>query len=600
MSIPQPVQVSRTRPTMSSTMHVLQSHSHLRTTGTTTLTPVPSPVNSPPTTPVSKPLASRTGTADHLPPLSAPSKLLSKTSVSHLGPMPVRPQNPSAAVSSMSRMLAPTTSSAPTTIQRSQTPVPTLSTTPHSSLNLRPSSSSCSSSSSRPLRSSRGCGWSPRPREVTLPHSLATSAHQQCATHCHAPMLSTRQKSFAQNSSVYRSAEAEIYDHSNCVHQSTQEDMGPRAVAVRTIRRGPYQKLCIDPDGGQYLLKDDYAAVEIWKANSDVPRTVNLTGRIGTVRGMVWCNERLYLTDWMYSNILEVDLTDGRVRRFVGTCQHGSINGNHNVAQFNRPWGIHADHEAQCLYVADCANNRIRRVCLRTRETITVAGSGVRGHTDGHARAASFFRPSGIAVSCDHSVYVTEFSNVRQMTHAGMRPAASTSSNRFMNSLNKAADNDKLELDQVSTVTGKGRQITSSDTRLYRPRYVVESSDGSLILADCGNFRLRMVSPDRRSIKTIAGNGEERSVDMELTRASQRLCGKSNHRDASFQWIYSMALCQHSDTLYVVQDDGTLRQIELKFPPCVTDRVRTGIEQSDIGQHVPTDLMRLIQQFCYR
>lgn len=105
--------------------------------------------------------------------------------------------------------------------------------------------------------------------------------------------------------------------------------------------------------------------------------------------------------------------------------------------------------EAQCLYVADCANNRIRRVCLRTRETITVAGSGVRGHTDGHARAASFFRPSGIAVSCDHSVYVTEFSNVRQMTHAGMRPAASTSSNRFMNSLNKAADNDKLELDQV-------------------------------------------------------------------------------------------------------------------------------------------------------
>lgn len=506
--------------------------------------------------------------------------------------------------------------SAPSTIQRSQTPGPQLSTGVHSSLGMHPSSSSSSASSSststsspsvvRPRKRARGCGWSPRPRDVILPRALERSRHTQFSTHCH---HTSRPSSSANDVTP----SLEPFDHTKCAGL-TGDDAGPRAVAVRTIRQGPYQKLCIDPDGTQYILKDDYAAIEIWHANSEKPSTLNLTGRIGTVRGMVWCNNRIYMTDWMYSNILEVNLTDGRVKRFVGLCQHGSMDGNHMLAQFNRPWGIHVDMEGQCLYVADCANNRIRRVCLRTRHVTSIAGSGARGHTDGVPGSASFYRPSGIAVSADHSVYITEFSSVRQVTHTGITAGGTSSagiggfpgggssgSNFFLRKCFAAADaGDQLNFDQVSTVTGNGRQITSSDTRLHRPRYMVEVSDGSLIVADCGHFRIRIVSPDRRSIKTIAGCGAERSVDMELTRSSQRMSGKSNHADASFQWIYSMALCQHSDTLYVVQDDGCLREVQLKFPPCITDRVTTGILASDIGKSVPTDLVRLIQQFCYR
>lgn len=73
---------------------------------------------------------------------------------------------------------------------------------------------------------------------------------------------------------------------------------GAEAVSVSTVRNGPYQKLCLDPSGTLYLLKDDYKAIDVIECNKK-PRTLQLVGRVGTARGMVWHDGYVYLTDWM-------------------------------------------------------------------------------------------------------------------------------------------------------------------------------------------------------------------------------------------------------------------------------------------------------------
>ena len=124
--------------------------------------------------------------------------------------------------------------------------------------------------------------------------SLGRWERKEGATRCQGPIFTAQ---------VYNQSTGLVVEtHTNCVRQCTQDDMGPRAVAVRTVRRGPYEKMCIDPDGNQYLLmiKDDLPTIEIWMSNSSKPRSVNLTGRIRNVRDMVWCREHLYLTDCAY------------------------------------------------------------------------------------------------------------------------------------------------------------------------------------------------------------------------------------------------------------------------------------------------------------
>lgn len=76
-------------------------------------------------------------------------------------------------------------------------------------------------------------------------------------------------------------------------------------------------------------------------------------------------------------------------------------------------------------------------------------------------------------------------------------------------------------------------------------------------------------SPNHEVLRTVAGSGREASQDT-LPHSAYRhgrprredLTGGA--MDACFTWIYSMALCPVSDILYVAQDDGALREVEIK------------------------------------
>jgi len=72
--------------------------------------------------------------------------------------------------------------------------------------------------------------------------------------------------------------------------------------------------------------------------------------------------------------------------------------------------------------VVDTENHAIRRVDLRTRTVVAIAGSGRQGGDGdgGPALAAALDRPHGAAVAADGSIYIGDTNNhrIRKVTGA--------------------------------------------------------------------------------------------------------------------------------------------------------------------------------------
>ena len=138
------------------------------------------------------------------------------------------------------------------------------------------------------------------------------------------------------------------------------------------------------------------------------------------------------------------------------------------------------------LYICDMGNGRIRAV--RNGIISTVAGNGRRAYSGdgGPATAASLYLPMGIAVGPDNAIYIADTDNnrIRKVTTDGT----------------------------IHTVAGTGRAGYDGDgaaaihASLNRPRAIAVRHDGTLVIADSGNQRIRTVTPDGR-IHTIAGTG---------------------------------------------------------------------------------------------
>lgn len=101
---------------------------------------------------------------------------------------------------------------------------------------------------------------------------------------------------------------------------------------------------------------------------------------------------------------------DLRVDTLAGAPEPGFADGPGRNARFDAPGGIALDGQGN-LYVADCLNDRIRRIDAGGRVS-TVAGS-TRGYADGPVRTARFSMPCGVAVGPDGAIYVSDTGNHR-------------------------------------------------------------------------------------------------------------------------------------------------------------------------------------------
>lgn len=139
------------------------------------------------------------------------------------------------------------------------------------------------------------------------------------------------------------------------------------------------------------------------------------------------------------------------------------------------------------FYIADNGNHRIRRVGPDGIIT-TVAGTGTAGFSgdDGPATQAQLNNPIGIAVAADGSLFI-----------------ADTGSHRI-----RRVGPDGI----IATVAGTGISMfggdggPATDANLGGPQGVTVGPDGSFLVAEVGNHRIRRVGSDG-IITTVAGGG---------------------------------------------------------------------------------------------
>ena len=179
----------------------------------------------------------------------------------------------------------------------------------------------------------------------------------------------------------------------------------------------------------------------------------------------------VYVADAGESNRIRKIAPDGSVTTLAGGSE-GFADGSGAQASFNTPSALAIDTGGN-LYVADTGNNRIRKI-TREGAVSTIAGDGTAGYADGPAAQSRFNGPIGVAVDKDGNVYVADTYNDRIR---------------------------KISTDnQVTTVAGAGTpgyaDGASHNAMFDTPCGIAVMNDGSLVVADTGNNRLRKISSD--------------------------------------------------------------------------------------------------------
>jgi sugar lactone lactonase YvrE len=173
------------------------------------------------------------------------------------------------------------------------------------------------------------------------------------------------------------------------------------------------------------------------------------------------------------------------VATIIGTGESG-----YSDMQINNPYGLVIGPDG-ALYFCDLDNQRIRRFDLKTRKLTTIAGSGERGYRGdgGPAVQAALNMPHELRFDRQGNLYVAE---------------------RDSHVIRKI----DLKTGIITTVAGTGVAGFSGDggsatrAQLRQPHSIVFDRDGTLLICDIGNQRIRRLNLITGVIDTYAGTGD--------------------------------------------------------------------------------------------
>lgn len=190
----------------------------------------------------------------------------------------------------------------------------------------------------------------------------------------------------------------------------------------------------------------------------------------------------LYVLEVNGNRIRKISTT-GQVTTLAGSGTAGYADGVGTSASFNAPYSMALD-KADNLYVADRANNRIRKV-TPDGHVSTLAGNGTAGTVDSQDSAsAEFNAPSGIAIDNYGNVYVSDYSShhIRKISPGGA----------------------------VSTLAGSTSGLSDgigAIAQFKNPFGITIDPAGNLYIADFGNNAIRRITLAGYSISPALPSG---------------------------------------------------------------------------------------------
>ena len=204
----------------------------------------------------------------------------------------------------------------------------------------------------------------------------------------------------------------------------------------------------------------------------------------------------------------------------------GSTNAKGSAASFSYPGDVASDHGGS-LYVADSANQVVRKVDASNNVTTVAGSAGNAGNTDGTGTAALFNNPNGLVADNSGSLFVADSGNnaVRKVTSAGIVTTFAGNSANLKSPTDLAIDSNNnlyvadTESHTIRKITSGGvtnvyagalntpgalDATTASNARFDFPTDVAIDSSGTLFVADTGNQTVRQIT-QAGAVTTIAG-----------------------------------------------------------------------------------------------
>lgn len=172
----------------------------------------------------------------------------------------------------------------------------------------------------------------------------------------------------------------------------------------------------------------------------------------------------------------------------TGTAGYSGDNGLAVNAQVDAIYSQMCIDNAGNLYIADDANNRIRKISASTGSITTIAGTGAYGFAGdgGSALSAQFKSPDGIAIDNAGNLFISDYANhrIRMITPTGT----------------------------ITTICGNGTASSTGDgglataATINSPGHLWLDPSGNLYITEFYGNRIRKIS-STGTITTVMGNG---------------------------------------------------------------------------------------------
>ena len=268
---------------------------------------------------------------------------------------------------------------------------------------------------------------------------------------------------------------------------------------------------------------------------------------------------RLFVADSSHDRLVVMGL-DGRVIETIGGSAPGLADGDYDAARFTKPQGLALGDGV--LYVADTGNHAVRKVDLAARTVTTIAGTGRQGYDrTGGGRATTLNLASPwdllldgstlyVAMAGSHQLWTIDLAAGTARAFAGSGREArvdgalataalaqpsglALAGRRLVFADSESSSIRAVDLDAGKVVTLAGASPIAQDlfsfgdadgrgmaAKLQHPLGVAAAPDGTVLVADSYNHRIKRLDPVTGEIVTVAGSGEPGAADGPVKEAS--------------------------------------------------------------------------------